>query len=265
MSANNDSIQKTLLVAILLCLVCSVIVAGAAVSLKPLQQANKAEDKKRNILAAAGLYQPGISTEEQFKQITPRIVNLAEGRFANDAELAEIRAAGLDPINYDQIKAAKTPALSRRLSGSEDIASIRRQETYAEVFMVMDGDAINTIVLPIHGYGLWSTLYGFVALQGDLQTIIGLGFYSHAETPGLGGEVDNPLWKAKWEGKKLYDADGKLAIEVIKGEAPRDDAHRVDGLSGATLTSRGISNLVQFWIGDSGFGALLSNLKSEGA
>lgn len=266
MSANNDSIKKTLLVAILLCLVCSVIVAGAAVSLKPMQQINKAKDKKENILAAAGILQPGVSIEEQFKQITTRIVNLQEGRFATDEELAEIKAAGLDPQNYDQVKASKKPQLSRTLSNEEDKASIKRLVKYAAVYIVKAPDGgIGTMILPVHGYGLWSTLYGFLALQGDMETIVGLGFYSHAETPGLGGEVDNPKWKALWHGKKLHDAQGNLAISVIKGGAEEGNLNQVDGLSGATLTSRGVNNLVRFWVGDMGFGKFLTHLKEQGA
>ncbi|MFT4765241.1 MAG: Na+-transporting NADH:ubiquinone oxidoreductase subunit C [Oleispira sp.] len=265
MASNNDSIQKTLLVAILLCLVCSIIVAGAAVSLKPLQVANKQLDKNKNILAAAGLLVEGESIEEQFKQITTRIVNLETSTYATDAELAEITAAGFNPDAFDQKKSAKDPALSSKLDAEKDIASIRRLEKFAAIYTVEKDGAVETMVLPIHGYGLWSTLYGFVALEGDLETIVGLGFYSHAETPGLGGEVDNPSWKAQWVGKKLYDSQGELAIQVVKGKAAPGDVNSVDGLSGATLTSRGVSNLVNFWLGDDAFGTFLSTAKAGGA
>ena len=267
MSANNDTIQKTLLVAVLLCLVCSVIVAGAAVSLKPLQQANKSEDMKKNILAAAGLLDSSKGITEQFEQVTTRIVNLDEGRFANEQELAEIKQLmGIQDIaKFDQRKAAQMPELSDKLTGSEDPASIKRRAKFAAVYLVKKGDSLDKLILPVHGYGLWSTLYGFIALKGDLETVEGLGFYSHGETPGLGGEVDNPLWKAKWVGKQLYNDQGQLAIEVIKGEAPRDSTHKVDGLSGATLTSRGVNNLVRYWVGEQAFGKLLNQMKSQGA
>jgi Na+-transporting NADH:ubiquinone oxidoreductase subunit C len=264
-SSNNDSIQKTLVVAILLCLVCSIIVAGAAVGLRKEQQVNKLLDKQKNILAAAGLLYGDKSIAEQFKQVTTRIVNLDAGRFATDAELAEIKAAGLDPKNFDQRKSSKTPALSRALEGSEDPASIKRLEKYAAVYIVSNDTGIETIVLPVHGYGLWSTLYGFIALKGDMDTIVGLGFYSHAEPPGLGGEVDNPKWKSLWEGKELYDDQGNVAITVVKGSAEAGSSHQVDGLSGATLTSRGVKNLVRFWVGDQAFGSLLTKLKEQGA
>jgi Na+-transporting NADH:ubiquinone oxidoreductase subunit C len=262
-ASNNDSIQKTLLVAILLCLVCSIIVAGAAVSLKPLQIANKQLDKNKNILAAAGLLVEGESIEEQFKQITTRIVNLETSTYATDAELAEIKAAGYNPIAFDQKKSAKDPEFSSKLAAEKDIASIRRLEQFAAIYTIENGGKVDTMVLPIHGYGLWSTLYGFIALEADLETIAGFGFYSHGETPGLGGEVDNPSWKAQWVGKKLYDAEGELAIQVVKGKAAPGDVNSIDGLSGATLTSRGVSNLVNFWVGDDAFGTFLSQAREN--
>lgn len=266
MSANNDSIQKTLLVAILLCLVCSVIVAGAAVGLRDKQNENKANDKRGAVLKAAGLYDASQPVAGQFKdKITARIVNVAEGRFATEAELQEIRDAGFNTENFDQKKSSKAPALSSALKGSEDPASIKRLEKFATIYMVKSGDTIEKIVLPVHGYGLWSTLYGFIALEGDMNTIIGLGFYSHAETPGLGGEVDNPKWKSLWVGKEVYDDQGDVAIKVVKGQAEAGNPYQVDGLSGATLTSRGVSNLVRFWVGDQAFGSLLEKLKSQGA
>ena len=81
---------------------------------------------------------------------------------------------------------------------------------------VDDGDVL-AIILPVEGKGLWSTLYGFIALAPDTRTIEGITFYEHGETPGLGGEVDNPSWKALWPGRKAFDEDWEPAIEVIKG------------------------------------------------
>ena len=123
---------------------------------------------------------------------------------------------------------------------------------------------IDKIILPIRGYGLWSTLYGFIALEADGNTVAGLGFYEHGETPGLGGEVDNPRWKAVWPGKQVY-RDGEVAIALIKGAVDTSSANapwQVDGLAGATLTARGVTNLVQFWLGENGFEPFLNNLKS---
>lgn len=132
------------------------------------------------------------------------------------------------------------------------------------MYLVEKDGALETLILPVRGYGLWSTLYGFVAVKGDLNTVVGFGFYQHGETPGLGGEVDNPKWKALWSGKTLFDEQGQLAVEIIKGSVDPQSAkatHQVDGLAGATLTSKGVNNLLHFWLGENGFGPLLANLK----
>ena len=125
----------------------------------------------------------------------------------------------------------------------------------------MEGEEIRMLILPIEGKGLWSTMYGFIALAPDTTTIKGLTFYEHGETPGLGGEVDNPSWKALWKGRQAYDGEWNPEIEVIKGAAgpPEEDPFRVDGLSGATLTCRGVSSTVQFWLSDDGFKPFLIN------
>lgn len=257
--ASNDSTQKTILVALVLCIVCSLVVATAAVMLRPAQQANQDLDRKRNILAAAGLLEPGKSIDELFAQVETRIVDLRTGEFTD----------AVDPASYDQRKASRDPNLSRSLSDAEDIAGIGSQEYFAEVYLVQgdDGARFDTVILPVRGYGLWSTLHGFIALESDLNTIAGFGFYEHAETPGLGGEVDNPDWIAQWHGKKVYQ-DGEAAIRVIKGSVgpgAREAEYKVDGLSGATLTSRGVTNLLQFWMGEQGFKPFLDNLKAREA
>lgn len=254
--ANKDSLQRTLLVAVLLCIVCSVVVSVAAVSLRPMQKANQELDFKRNILSAAGLFEEGKSVDELFEQVHVRIVDLETGTFTD----------AVDPDSYDQREAASDPALSESIPVSEDIAKIKRREQYAEIYLVEDDAGIDTFILPIHGYGLWSTLYGFIALEADGNTVKGLVFYEHGETPGLGGEVDNPRWRALWPGKKVYDDSGNVALEVIKGTvdagAPGAE-HDVDGLAGATLTSKGVSNLVHYWLSEDGYQPFLNNLASR--
>jgi len=255
--SNNDSFKKTIIVTLLLCIVCSVIVSAAAVLLRPAQVANKSLDVKRNILGAAGLLEPGTNVEAVFdERVEARAVDLEQGIFTD----------AVDPAEYDQRKASKAPELSEALSDSEDIAKISRREDYSVVYLIKDAnDQLEKIVMPIRGYGLWTTLYGFLALETDANTVIGLVFYEHGETPGLGGEVDNPLWKAKWVGKEIYDEQGKVAITVVKGNADPASPqakHQVDGLSGATLTSRGVHNLLHFWLGESGYKSFLNNLKN---
>ena len=250
----NDSISKTFGVALALCIVCAVVVSSAAVILRPTQEINKLIDLKTNILASAGLLQEGVSIETQFEQITPRVVDLSTGRFTD----------AIDAATYDQRKASKDPALSMALDPKQDPAKIKRRVNYATVYMVEGEQGIEKIILPIKGYGLWSTLYGFIALESDLETVAGIGFYEHTETPGLGGEVDNPKWKSSWIGKPAYN-QGELAITVLKGKADMSRAgseSQIDGLAGATLTTRGVDNLVRYWLGDQGFRPLINSLKT---
>jgi Na+-transporting NADH:ubiquinone oxidoreductase subunit C len=211
-------------------------------------------DLKTNILASAGLLQEGVSIETQFEQISTRVVDLQTGEFTD----------AVDAATYDQRKASKDPALSIALDPKQDPAKIKRRANYATVYMVEGEQGIEKIILPIKGYGLWSTLYGFLALEADLETVAGIGFYEHTETPGLGGEVDNPRWKSSWVGKQAYN-QGELTITVLKGKADLSRAgseSQIDGLAGATLTTRGVDNLVRYWLGDEGFRPLINSLKS---
>ncbi len=252
--ANNDTITKTVTVAFLLCIVCSVFVSTAAVMLKPVQVENKAKDFKKNILLAAGLYNETKSINEMFESIQAKIVDLDSGKFTD----------AVDVETYEQVAGAKNSATSDALASADDIAKLGRREKYAKVYLVNGADGLETLILPIRGYGLWGTLYGFLALEGDLNTVIGLGYYEHIETPGLGAEVDNPNWKAIWKGKKIYREDGSIAISIIKGSvtpALKDANHKVDGLSGATLTSRGVDYMMKFWFGENGYQTFLKNLK----
>lgn len=265
MAKSNDTIGRTLFVTILLSLVCSIMVSSAAVFLKPKQKLNESVNLQRSILAISGLAPDAKSlsvddVSRLFSQITPKLVDLETGRFV-DATPAAVDA-------YDQRLAAKDPKASHALSSAEDIASIKRQANIAKVYLIEKQDQLQTLILPVHGYGLWSTLYGFLALDGDLETVVGLGFYEHAETPGLGGEVDNPVWKAKWPGKEVYDANGDVKLSVIKGIADNSSPsakYQVDGLAGATLTSNGVSNLIHFWMGKNGFASFINNLKAGSA
>ena len=250
MSSSSESTQMTVTVALVLCLVCSIIVSAAAVILRPAQAVNEKANMQMNILQAAGLYDPEQSIADQFQMVTTRLINIETGEFVE----------GMDAERYNQRRAAKDPSMNRELSGDEDIASIKRQAKIAKIYLIENGEQVEKIILPIHGYGLWSTLYGFMALEGDANTVAGLGDYEHAETPGLGGEVDNPNWKIQWTGKQVYKDDA-VALRLVKGGADRSDMYGVDSLSGATITSRGVDNLLKFWMSDSGFKPFLDNLK----
>ena len=261
--SNKDGLGNTFSVAVLLCLVCSVVVSGLAVVLKPMQMLNKELDQKKNILRAAGLLAAGSdvgpggrTVEEMFADFTVRAVDLDTGDYT-------------DTVNvdvYDPIRAASDSSVSMVLSSEEDIATLGRRENISLVFIKTIEGGIDKVVIPVRGFGLWGTLYGYLALENDLSTIAGLGFYQHKETPGLGGEVDNPKWKQGWQGVQLYDDVGQPAVDLVKLRSPANSnaaRYEVDALSGATFTTRGVKNLVNFWAGDLGFRPYLDKLKAQ--
>lgn len=260
MSSNNDSIKKTLIVVIALSLVCSIVVSTAAVSLRPLQQKNAVLDVQRNILSVAGLLEEGTNVTEAYQQfIEPKLVNLETGEFVEQSE------AGVAPAEYKQRAAAKDPSQSIKLSGDQDKAKIIRRANIATIYLVKDAsDNTEKLILPVHGNGLWSMMYAFVAVETDGNTVSGITYYEQGETPGLGGEVENPNWRAQFVGKKLFDENNKPAIRVVKGGAPAGDLYGVDGLSGATLTGNGVQNTFDFWLGDMGFGPFLTKVREGG-
>lgn len=258
LALSNDSLEKTINVALALCLVCAVLVSLATVALRPLQGYNKALDMKKNILDVAGLMQDGTDIDQAFKErIEAKLVDLKTGDYVE----------GINVDEFDQRKAAKDPAQNEVIPADKDIASIRTKAKYTKVFLVKDGDKLQSIILPINGYGLWSTMYGFLALEADGQTVQSINLYDQGETPGLGGEVVNPNWRVLWKGKKVYAENGDVALTLVKGtvDTSRPDAvNKVDGLAGATLTSRGVSNLIQYWMGPEGFSTYLGKIRKNG-
>jgi len=261
----RDSLSYTFGVAAVLCIACSLAVSAAAVALRPAQEQNKLLDRQRNILDAAGLalgekgYLAGSLSKEEvaklYGRVEERLVNLETGEYET----------GLDIEKYDPRDAAKKNETSTEIEDPKYDIGIDRREKVARIYLIRDPKTkkISQVVLPVYGKGLWSTLYGYLAVKKDLQTVQGLTFYEHAETPGLGGEVDNPQWKAQWVGLKLYDDDGNPAAAVAKGPAPDGSDHMVDGLSGATITSRGVSNLIGYWTGPNGYGEYLKVLSED--
>lgn len=241
----NDGVGRTLFVALVLCVFCSLVVSAAAVGLRPLQEANRALDRQRNILLAAGLYTPERKVADLFDRVESRWVDLSSGRF---------------------VETPDRDALEEQISipRSRDIAGIKTRPRYVEVYVVREGGELHTIILPVQGLGLYSTLHGFVALAGDGNTVQGIRVYEHGETPGLGGEVDNPRWLALWPGKRIYDRDSKPRLRVVKGGVDpesSDAAYAVDAITGATLTSRGVSRMLQYWFGEDGYGPFLASVR----
>lgn len=252
----DESPYKPFYSVLVLAFFCSLLVSGAAVGLRPLQEENKLEDRKRNILMAAGLWQQDGDVEELFAGIETRVVELDTGRFVPEEVIS--------PPEYDQRKAAMNADMGESIPDPDDVAGLRRREKYSLVYLVRDEGDISQVVLPVRGKGLWSTMYGYIALRDDFTTISGISFYEHGETPGLGGEIENDSWQSRWQGKQVYNQEDQVALVVGKSREEKQEVHQIDGLSGATLTTEGVDNMVEFWFGANGFKPFLTRLQENG-
>ncbi len=249
----------TILFALATCVVCGAMVTAAAYSLKDRQEHNRLLDRQKKILNVAGLIEseasadPAEVTRLFAERIKPQYVDIETGETVAEDQVMPFNA-------YNARQAANDANLGMRAPANQ--SNIMRIPKFALVYQVLDeSGAVSKVVLPIEGYGLWGTLFGYLAVEGDGQTIAGITYYEHKETPGLGGEVDNPRWKDLWVSRKIYD-EGEVAIAVKKGVAgtPSDDPYHVDGLSGATITSNGVTNMLHFWLGEHGFKPYLQSL-----
>lgn len=247
MSAKKETLGKTVGVVVAVCLVCSIIVSSAAVGLRSMQETNAALDKQSNIIEAAGLADKaaGDIAGTFEKYVDEKYIDLATGQYVEKPS-----------DNYDMYKAAKMPEYSVKVEGSN--VGFQQRASIASIYEVKDdAGKVTRIILPVHGSGLWDLMYGFLAIDSDGNTVRELVYYQQKETPGLGGEVQNPSWKAKWDGKQLFD-QGDVAIKIKKNASP-SDPYAVDALSGATLTSNGVQNTLSYWLGKNGFGPYLKN------
>jgi Na+-transporting NADH:ubiquinone oxidoreductase subunit C len=258
--ARTDSTRYTFLFMAAVCVACALLVAVSAVGLRDRQEQNARLYRQKNVLLAAGLVAPGqdVSDRELLKifadRITTSLVDLRSGEL--------VPKGRIDEESYDQRRARADPQTS--YAAPPNAAQISRLPTYAAVYFVKGKDGrAEQVVLPVEGVAMWGTVYGFIALDRDGNTVRGLTFYDQKETPGLGGEIGNPRWQALWVGRKAYDANWEPKLTVVKGHfgPPEQDPHRIDALSGATITSNGVARLMAFWFGNDGFGPFLKRFR----
>lgn len=226
----NHSRTKTVGVAFLVALTCSLVVSVTAVTLKPLQDANRLADRAARMTGMLAVLGGGVPQAH--------LVELASGSYVD-----------------------RDPGTRSELSAGRDVAGLGSREDVATVFELRDDGALRIVVLPVRGSGYQSTLKGYLALRADLNTIAALTFYEQDETPGMGARIEEDAWQALWPGKRVADADGVIRIEVVKGAGA--GVHEVDGISGATRTSNGVTNLLRFWLGPDGYGPYLERLRRE--
>jgi Na+-transporting NADH:ubiquinone oxidoreductase subunit C len=256
----KDTPVRALLTVLVTAVICSSIVSASVVLLRPIQLNNKLLERSRNIVALTGqLPQGGASDEvllELFKSLDARVVDIDEPRL--DTEF--------DAYTFDARKAAVDPQLSEAIPPEKDRAALGRRSRYQTIYLVWKDGALQRVILPIHGAGMWSMLYGYLALESDLNTIAGTVFYEQNETPGLGDQITDRNWQSKWKGKQLFDHSGELLFHIAEGPVKPGSAaadYQVDALTGATVTSNAVTALVQYWLGPDGYGPLLAQLKTE--
>jgi len=233
-----------------LCLICSLAVSFVHVSMRTMQVENAEIDQKSQVLQVAGILdsEAKLTAEEiaaYFEDIDELVISRETGAVIEDADFKQnprsVAKTSDGGVDAPEVHAKATGV--KRLANELHVYDVR-----------VSGH--ECLVLEIYGNGLWSTLLGYIALSPDTREVRGITYYSHKETPGLGGEVDNPKWKAQWRGKRALSDAGEVLVEVVKGTAT-NAGREIDGLAGATITSRGVDSMLKLWLGEHGYGPYL--------
>jgi Na+-transporting NADH:ubiquinone oxidoreductase subunit C len=258
---NKDSPKKALLVVFLTALICSSFVSAAVVLLRPIQLNNQLLDRSRNIMQLTGLVSDARELEddeilELYKTLDSRIVNIGEAGFDQ----------AIDANTYDKRRAVNDPELGVSIPAGLDRANLGRRSRFAPVYFVWTEDELDRMILPVRGAGMWSMLYGYIALESDLNTIAGMTFYEQNETPGLGDQITHGHWLEQWQGRRIYDEQGNPRFRVSEGMVADGSAtagYQVDALTGATVTGNAVTGLMHYWFGSHGYQELLINLREQ--
>ena len=259
---NRDSPKKAILVVLLTALVCSTFVSAAVVLLRPIQLNNQMLERSRNIIGLTGLLEPGPPVDDDemlqlYRSLDRRMVDIDRAVF-DDA---------IDPDTFDKRRAANDPELGTGIPAAQDIASLGRRSRFAPVYIVWKDGGLDRLILPVRGAGMWSMLYGFIALESDLNTIAGMTFYEQNETPGLGDQITHAHWLEQWQGRRLFDARGQPRFRVSESAVEAGSslaAYEVDALTGATVTGNAVTALIHYWFGPHGYQAFLAGLREQG-
>ncbi len=244
LSLPNESRTKTIVIAFLVSVVCALLVSGATVLLRPIQTANRAAEEQTRITALVqGV--PGMADllTQSGGALSTVVIELAKGRAAPDVTADTLAVALADTSNWTALRPDADPA------------GLGQRPNFAQVFLLRDGEDISLVLLPMTGLGYGGRIDAILALRGDMNTIAGIAITGHSETPGLGGRIAEPAWQAGFPGISLHDAAGDLRFAVARAET--SSPHEVDGITGATRTGRGMTNMVRFWLGPDGYGPLI--------
>ncbi len=245
LAAPNESRGKTLAMAFLVSGAAALAVSGASVWLGPKIAANRAAEAQARLDAMIASV-PGLA--EVLAE------SGAEGLEAVVVELATGNAAATDPASFDPATVAQV-----ELAPEADIAGLKTRPAEERIFVVRDGGKVTLAVLPVSGAGYQGIIKGFLAIEGDFNTVAALTITEQSETPGLGAKITEPAWQALWPGTRLMDEAGEIRVAVRQGGATTE--YEVDGITGATRTGSGVSDMIRFWVGPDGYGPLIEALK----
>lgn len=226
----NEAPLKTFGIAFIVALLCSIVVSLTAVSLKPLQQENRLRERASSMV----------------KMVEGLGYGLPQRQY-------------VDRVSGDYV--SRSSKSQSPLSEAQDLAGLFQVEDVVTVYEVRAENRLALVILPIRGVGYKSMIKGYLALDADFTTIAGLTFHQHDETPGMGSRIMEPEWLAKWANKQTQAPGGTVQIKVVKGKAKTP--FEVDGISGATRTGWGVTDMLHFWLGADGYGPYLSRLKGE--
>lgn len=259
----NDSPVKAFLVVLLTAIVCSSLVSASVVLLRPIQLNNQMLDRSRNIMKLTGLVEPGVTPNDEemlelYRGMDVRVVDIDRAVFTDE----------VDPLSFDQRRAVNNPELGTNIPVELDSASLGRRSRFVTVYMVLQNGELERLILPIRGTGMWSMMYGYIALESDLNTIAAATFYEQNETPGLGDQIMRADWQAQWSGRQIYDETGDLRFAVNFGKVEPGSSiwlYEVDALTGATVTADAVTGMMRYWFGPHGYRNFLDELRYQGS
>jgi len=216
-----------ILYAAALTFVCGGLLALASEGLKERQQANIELERKQNILATVLTLEEEVNIDSLYNTRVRSFVIDYEGNVKS----------GMAPKDVDVAAEYKKAPQDRLLP----VYEFRDEK---------DSTKVTHAVLPVYGYGLWNNIWGFVALKSDFNTIQGVKFQHAGETPGLGARIETDDIQERYKGKTIFEDDKIASVKMMKGEGNdwSDDPHKVDGMSGATLTAVGVNNMLNDYL-----------------
>jgi Na+-transporting NADH:ubiquinone oxidoreductase subunit C len=252
----RHSALYTVLFALAVCVVCGTAVTASVVIFEERQREDARIARIRHVLWAAGLARLGeeLTREEVLRRaqsLRPLAVDLRSGQIDEE----------VDAANFDQRDASQDPTASR--PAPENTAGVHRLPSHAIVYETQ-GVEPKKLVMPIQGLGHNGPIFGYIAVDvSDLNTVRGIGFYEHQETRGV-AELDNLEWQALWDGRRIFNQQGNVALHLAHDAGPPDrDPHRVDAFTGATVTSMTVGRMLEFWFGPNAFGPFLEHYQNR--